>query len=106
MKTRKMKLFESAQKNFAVLGISSYYSTQKYHLNMRNVTVALLVIVDMLANGAYNFYRDRSFAEYLENIYVTTSLAVGLTIFIISIVLMPKIFMVIDSLEQTINKSE
>lgn len=101
-----MKLLESFQKKFAVVGQSLYYSKQKYHLNVRNVTVVFLMSINLLGNAEYIFYGAESFAEYLQYIYVASSLAFGLIVFIIAIVLMPETFMLIDNFEQIINKSE
>lgn len=101
-----MKLFVLIQKNLAAAGFSFHYSTQKYHLNARNAAVVVILSMNMVTSGAYVFYGAESFDEYLENILITFTLAAALTIFIIVIVLMPKIFLLIDNLEQTINKSK
>lgn len=101
-----MKLFESLQKYFVILGYSLHYSRQKYHLNVRNGTVIVLLSLDLLANGAYIFYGVKSFAEYLQTIYSISTLAFALTISSIAIVLMPKVFVLIENLEQTIDKSK
>lgn len=66
----------------------------------------VLMVANTLAAGAYIFCGAQSFDEYLENIYLTTSLAVALAMFVINIVMMPKIFKLIENLTHTVNKSE
>lgn len=60
----------------------------------------------MLATSAYIYYEAESFDEYLQDIYLTVSLAVASIMFIINIVLMPKVFKLIENLKETINKSK
>lgn len=100
-----MKLFESARKNFEVVGYNLHYSNQKYHLNARNMTMLFLMAINTLANGAYVVCRTESFAEYLQDIYVTSSVATALVFFIIEVIMMPELFTFIENLEQIVNKS-
>lgn len=101
-----MNHFELVQKKFAIIGYSLHYSTQRYHLNARNMTMIVLMVANTLATGVYIFYGAKSFDEFLENIYLTTTLAVDLAMCVINIVLMPKIFKLIENLTLTVNKSE
>lgn len=68
--------------------------------------VIVLISTFTLANGVYIIYGTESFAQYLQNIYITSTLAVILIMFVINIGVMPKIFMFIKSLVETINKSK
>lgn len=66
----------------------------------------ILMVVNVLATGAYFFHGAESFDEYLQDIYLTVSLVVTLTMLIIKIVLMPKVFKLIENLNGTIDESE
>lgn len=100
-----MKLFETVQRNFASVGYSLLYSNQKYHLNARNMTVIFLLTINTLANGAYILYNTESFEEYLQDIYVTSTVAMVLVILMIFIALMSNVFKLIENLEQIVEKS-
>lgn len=108
MKTKEnnMKSFELIQGKFAVVGYSLNNSNRQYNLNARNVIIIILMVINMLATSAYIYYEAESFDEYLQDIYLTVSLAVASIMFIINIVLMPKVFKLIENLKETINKSK
>lgn len=101
-----MKIFRSIQENFAILGVNPNQLTKKNNINVKN-------LISLFFHGfiiiAYLLYLARianSFREYTDGIFATSAVLVCGASMIIIVWKMPKLFKLIDKLENVINCSE
>ena len=102
----KMKLFQSVQKSFAVLGITPNESIRTDPYN-RNIWKSFIVYsLTNVLNFAFFFLEANSFREYTEILFVyscTMTIFIG---FAIAAIQKKKLFNYINNCEKTINESE
>lgn len=102
----KMKLFQTSLKYYAILGITSNYSTQTHPFNSRIlISVAIYLIMISLV-GVYLLFIANNFAEFIESLYMFTSAIVSLICYAIVILTVAKLFQLIESLQQFIENRE
>lgn len=101
----KAKVFQSIQRNFAILGINSYQSKQSHSFNVRNVMV-LLIFGLSLISGCVSVAHANTFKEYINAFHIAVTVAFGGLTFVIVICQMKILFQFIDSFEEEVNKSK
>lgn len=101
-----MKLFQSLQTYFSVLGIRSSQSEYKNPFNKRNSLILIRLVSVLMLAIAFVFYEAKTFEEITDSLSGTISLLVFILNFSILILNAEKIFDYIENFEITIEKSE
>lgn len=101
-----MKIFQSIQDNFALLGINSCQSSQKHPFNVNILATVIWCVFSTASYVLWFIYEADSFGDYMNSaLYTFESLIciAGLSALIWKI---DQWFQFIEILEITINKSE
>lgn len=100
-----MKIFQTVQKNLAILGISSMQSNQAFY-NRKYLLYLLLSGSLIIMNCVFLIYVAKSFKEYTDSIYIT-SVSIALFISLSFLIRrMRNLFEFIDNLEKIVDDSE
>lgn len=97
--SEKMRLFQSVQSFFAIVGITSYQSMQKHPFNHKILATFFSYSLTMTSYNVYLFHVATTFWEYNDNIYMNSAtmlVVIGFTIVVFNI---KKLFEFIDSCE-------
>lgn len=105
MTKAKVKIFQSIQKNFAILGIDSFQSKQTYSFNERNVMVLLIFGLSVIS-GCVSVAHANTFKEYINAFHIAVTVAFGGLTFVIVMCQMKILFRFIDSIEDEFEKSK
>lgn len=97
-----MKLFQECQKNFAILGINSKQETS---FNERLIITYLINKLGLTSCIAFIFLEASTFQEYSNNAYVTTSLAVSITVLTNIVFQKAALFKLIENTEELFEES-
>lgn len=97
-----MKPFQIVKKNLAVLGLAANQPV----FNKKLVKICLFYSLDFTLSAVFLFLKAETFLEYTSNIYVTTSLLVICSYFVIWILKLEKFFGLIDTIQRFIGKSK
>lgn len=101
-----MKLFQTIQRKFAILGISPDQSIQNCPFNQEIILVYIIYGSACIMSNVYLFHEAQNFEEYTNNIYITTAATMLLFFFTIIINKMANLFEFIDNVEKLIDSSE
>ena len=101
-----MKTFDSIKNCFTVLGFDSHQSTRKDLLKFKNIISLLLIFIDMILTSVYVYYEASNFEEYVDSIYLLSSMILAFSVFSILIWQIPNHFIFINHLESIITKSK
>lgn len=102
----KMKLFQSSQEKFAILGITSDQSIKNNLFNGRILAGFSVYILTVILIAVFIIHDANTIWEYANNIY-NMSGAIIIVVFFANIVFkMRKFFALIDSCETTVAKSK
>lgn len=101
-----MKIFQSIQKNFAVLGIDRNQLLQKHNTNFRNSVSLFLHCFITVSYLVYIVHIASTFREYIDGIFVTSAVVVSGLSMAIVVSAMEKWFNLIFSLESVIVTSK
>lgn len=101
-----MEIFQSIQKNFAILGIDRKQLTEKRNTNDKNLLSLFLHGFFTIAYFLYLVRIANNFREYAAGIFETSAVLICGVSMIIIVRTMPKWFKLIDNLEEVINCSE
>lgn len=102
----KMKLFQSSQEKFAILGITSDQSIKNNLFNGRILAGFLVYILTVILIAVFIIHDANTIWEYANNIY-NMSGAIIIVVFFANIVFkMRKFFALIDSCVTTVAKSK
>lgn len=98
----KMKIFQSIQNQFAILGINS----QQQNLNPKIIVGAIFLGVCIVLQSAAIFEPTNEFKEYIDCVYMTSTTIIVSTIFVVLVFSMRILFEFIEMVEGLINESE
>lgn len=106
-----MDLFEQMRSHLTIIGIRSNQSDQRYltnGLNMKNLTLLLVLALNTATNVIYLFYGANGFQEYVFTVFSVSTLSVLGVTFRIFIGKTTEIFIFFDQVEKAIEnrKSE
>lgn len=101
-----MKIFQTTQKNFSYLGISSLYSTRQCPINGRNLSIFLLLCMCTLISWIYLCHVATTFQEYADSVYACSTISIGTAIFACLIWRMRRLFDCLNRMEGIINESK
>lgn len=102
-----MKIFETIQKQYAILGIiSSRLSSQKYRFNEREFLGFLLFGYQIFSQFVYVFHEASGFMEYVVSICATSGTIIMFVCFAAIVFRKSTLFESIDNVETLIDKSE
>lgn len=101
----KLKVFQTTQKNFAMMGISRKLATQAYPLNVRILMGFLILYSLAIFNLIYTIYYAKTFAEYTQSVYVFSLGALIILALFIVILKVNKLFELIDNCNSIVNMS-
>lgn len=73
---------------------------------MKNVVVFLITCAQSTLAGIFVFYEADSFREYVESVFVFSTLVVVSVTFFAFIWITAKMFKLMNNIETTVNKSE
>lgn len=97
-----MKIFQSAQRRFAILGIGP----NKPPWNGTTLLILFIFVILISFYAVFLVNMANTFKEYTENIYLTASMSTITFIFAVFVVKMKMMFELIDLLENCIEKSK
>lgn len=97
-----MKHFRLIRKNFALLGISL---NQPRH-NWNSVITFLVYGLAMISSIVFLVVKANTFFEYIQNIFITTSLILVGVIYTIMLFQMEQMFKLMDEIEKFYDESE
>lgn len=102
--TKVMKIFESIQKQFGLLGIQSTLCPQRYSFNVKN-SIALLILGQCsIISIIFLIFETKSLKDYADSLYMSAT-AILLTFnFLVYILNTSNIFELIANFENTIEK--
>lgn len=101
-----MKLFQTIQNKFAILGISSHQSTQEQPFNQRIILVYLIYGCSCILSNVYLFRKAQTVEEYTNCIYIATATTMLTLFFSIVVYKMPKLFKYIENVENIVERGE
>lgn len=97
-----MKLLQSAQKTFTILGISS--TKRPFNGKILMFVVLFVLWIGLYATFLLNI--ASTFEDYTENIYLTASTSIIFSCFMVIVFKMETVFEFLDGLEIFSNKSK
>lgn len=100
-----MKILESVQNSFSILGINLNRSTQHHSLKFRRWLVGF-VFGTAVTLSYVSIFRAHNFKEYTDSIHMGLALTLGCVLFGIALFESIKISELIGSIETTIIDSE
>lgn len=101
-----MKLFQSVQENFAVIGVTSDQSMQSNAFNNRILAAVSTYTLNVALYIVFLFHDASTFGEYTYNIYSNSATILILICYIIVVFKMNKCFALIDRCATVVAKSE
>lgn len=99
-----MKFFQLILTKFELVGIDA--SKRNDRFNPRNLYARLMIFQFLFFTGAYLLFKVESFREYADCFYVSTSIVGGFINFSLISWNMAKMFELIESIEDFIQKRE
>lgn len=100
-----MKIFQTVEENFDLMGISAYQSMQKYPFNTKNLLVLSILCTTLFSDVMYLIREANDFKEYTISIFSACTMIVAISIFAIILTRMRHIFFYKNYIEEIINKS-
>lgn len=88
----KMKIFQTAKRKFAILGLDLYHPTQNLPCNRRIVSIYLIYVWSFISSIMYLYHDAHSFEEYTISIYITSAAFILLLFLTITIYNEPTLF--------------
>lgn len=101
-----MKIFQTIENNFALMGITADQSTHKYPFNARNLLVLLTLLTTLFSDVMYLIYDTNDFKEYTISVFSASTMTVAICIFCIILFRMRRIFDYLNHIEGIINNSK
>lgn len=98
-----MKILQTVQKSFEILGIGC---SNQSSIHAKYMGACLIYGVGITFSAVFLFCEASGFQEYTDNLYITTSLAVGFCCITNIFFKVNELFQLIDDVEETIGKSE
>lgn len=98
----KMKILQTVQENFEILGICR----NQPRFNAKSVMACLVYGVGITFSTTFLICDANNFQEYTNNLYITTALAAGLVCIINTLLKMNHLFALTDDIEETLDRSE
>lgn len=106
IKHSKMKLYQSAQRQFALLGISSQLLIQKYPFNEKILLMSFSYICKIISFCMFMYYNVNTFREYTDSIYVTSTVVLIVICYANVVFRVAGFFKFIDSCDEIVATSE
>lgn len=106
IETIKMKIFQTAEENFSLMGITAYQSTQKYPFNTRNSLVLLILCTTLFSNIMRLIREASTFKDYTISIFSACTMTVSILIFAIILKRMRYLIYYQNYIQEIINKSK
>lgn len=101
-----MKVLQSVQNYFAIIGIVPPQSHQSHRLNMKNMTMLLIFSLFTVSANVFFVYEAENFRELTDSFYAACSATLTTLSFSTIIGRMYLAFEFIENLESIISKSE
>lgn len=102
----KIKIFQTAKKSFAFLGIEQNLSMQLLPFNAKISVGLLMLILAILSNTIYISKDAETLAEYTQSIYVCSEVVLMTISLIMLIYNSSELFVIINRCERIANASE
>lgn len=103
---KKMKILQSTQRNFSILGIGVQQSNGKYILNVRNGLALFVLGLASISCYVQLFHVANNFQEYTDAVYMSVSTTGAAAELVIAIWKMRPLFECVTSFEKIVNTSE
>lgn len=97
-----MKIFQTVQKNFGILGICR----DQPRFNGKSLIACLIYGLGTILSAIFLICEADTFNEYTNNLYITTALAVGLFCLTNIILKMKELFALADKIEKSLDESK
>lgn len=101
-----MKIFQTIQKSLSYLGISWFYSIQKYPINGLNVLAFSVLSIESAKDCVYLCHVATTFKNYADSIYACLSIIDGTVFFAVVIWRMQIFFDCMNRIEKITNESK
>lgn len=99
-----MKIYQSLQKHFEILGVNKVQLRQATVFNLKNVFGLFVFVQNTILTCAYLLFKCETFAEYADSYYISSTVFGATINYIYVVVNMKKVFDVIRTLECIIEK--
>lgn len=94
-----MKIFQSIQEYFVMLGIDQHQSIQKHPLNAKNLVAFFTFGCSVIFTFIFTFYVAESLVEYANSILMGSMFLMITIVFAVNVFSMKNMFTFIDRLE-------
>lgn len=101
-----MKVLQSTQWHFSILGIGIQESTGKHRFNIRNSLALLVLALASVSCYVQLFHVANNFEEYTDAVYMSVSTTGAAAELVIVMWKMRPLFEIIASIEIIVNSSE
>lgn len=101
-----MKIFQTTEKNCALIGITAHQSAQKHPFNARNSLVLFILCITLFSNIMRLIRETNNFTDYTISIFSACTMAVSILIFAILLVRLRYLFYFQQHTEEIINQSK
>lgn len=101
-----MKIFQTTEKNCALIGITAHQSAQKHPFNARNSLVLFILCITLFSNIMRLIRETDNFTDYTISIFSACTMAVSILIFAILLVRLRYLFYFQQHTEEIINQSK
>lgn len=101
-----MKIFETNQRTFALIGISPPESDQKHSFNVKNSSMFSLLVLGTISSTLYLFCVADTFLDFVNCVNIILGYGVAALVFLIVIFKMKQWFDVIKNLQEIFDKRE
>lgn len=102
----KLKIFQSTQKNFFIVGINRSLMVLKYPFNGRILLGYLILILSIICNLMFTVYEAKTFAEYTHSIYMGSLAVLISLVLLITLLNVKEIFNTINDCESLANTNK
>lgn len=101
-----MKIFQTTEKNCALIGITAHQSAQKHPFNARNSLVLFILCITLFSNIMRLIRETNNFTDYTISIFSACTMAVSILIFAILLARLQYLFYFQQHTEEIINQSK
>lgn len=106
MKKSEIKMFRSVQKNFGTIGIGPNRAMQSHPFDAKILIHSMALSLGFIGTLMYTVIDAKTFLEFTQSIYVSSSIFFGAVIFVVLILNASELFELINDCECLISTSK
>lgn len=102
----KLKILQSSQKNFSILGIDLHQPVQRNPFGEKSVSIIFILCMSVALSGEYFLNVAEEFRQFADSMYATTAMLAAIICFTADVLRKSILSEYIERLEKIINQSE